>query len=88
MSVCVVLNVASLESVVLEEAVSGEPADVAKELELGNVDGEVPRVVEDGNGCARVPMVRMMCADFVGSSSMSSRVMGGNSALSTAWKGM
>ena len=50
MSVCVVLNVASLDSVVLEEAVSGEPADVAKEFELGNVDGEVPRVVEDGNG--------------------------------------
>jgi hypothetical protein len=73
---------------VFDEAVCGEPADVAKESELGSVDGVVLRVMEDGNDCALVPMLRMICADLVGSSSISSRVMDGNSALSTAWKGM
>ena len=79
-----VLKVTSLESVVLDEAVYGEFVDVAKESRVGSVDGAVFRVMEEGNGCALVPMVRMISADLTGSSLMSSRVIGGNSALSTA----
>jgi hypothetical protein len=47
MSVCVVLNVISLESVVLDDAVCGMPVDVAKESEVGSVEGVVFRVIED-----------------------------------------
>ena len=47
MSVCVVLNVISLESVVLDDAVCGMPVDVAKESEVDSVEGVVFRVMED-----------------------------------------
>jgi hypothetical protein len=47
MSVCVVLKVSPLESVVLDEAVCGTPVDVAKEPKVGSVDGLVFRVMED-----------------------------------------
>jgi hypothetical protein len=48
MSVCVVLKVSSLESVVLDDAVCGASVDVANEFVVGRVDGEVSRVIEEG----------------------------------------
>jgi hypothetical protein len=81
MSVWVVLKVASLAEVEVLEAVCGVSVVVAKESRVGRVDGAVSRVTEEGTVVS--PMVRMICEDLVGRASMSSLVMGGNSAART-----
>jgi hypothetical protein len=78
-SVCVVLNVSSLDRVDVVDAVCGAPKDVAKDVCVGNVMGDVVSMGFGGT-IAVVPMERMIREDLVGRFSISSRVMGGNSA--------
>lgn len=86
MSVCVVLKVSSLESVVELDAVYGAPVDVEKEPEVGNVERVVAWASEEGTEDTVFPMVRMICEDLVGRCWTSFCVMGRNSASRTDWK--
>lgn len=78
-SVCVVLKVRSLDVEVVVDAVGGASVDVASEVNVGKLRGV-------GLAFHEAPMVFMVRADLVGSTSISSRVIGEKSASRTAWK--
>jgi hypothetical protein len=87
MSVCVVLEVKSVDVEVEVEAVGGT-SEVASEFKVGRLCGVVSVLAIEDNELVVVPIVCMICTDLVGRFSISSLTIGGKSPSRTDWKDM
>ena len=83
-----VLKVRLLEEVVEVEAVGGASVDAAREVVVGRLIGVVSVVDNDLEGRVVFPIDFMICADLTGRTTASRGVIGGKSALRTAWNEM